>query len=195
MPLSTTLVNGTTYYASQTIGALESTTRTPVLVNVSNIAFTLASKIDNNCVVGNMGSATVNAATGGNAPYTYNWTPGNPTGDGTTTITGLAAGTYTCTVTDAIGCTKEVNVEILQGNTTINFIGSYQNNITCHNGNDGSVGMNPPTGGVAPYTYSWSHDPLNTTLFASDLSAGAYICTATDSNGCSGSLSVYIGES
>ena len=187
LPNSTPLLNGTTYYATQTIGTLESRLRTAVLVNVSNITFTLASKIDNNCVVGNMGSATVNPATGGIAPYTYNWIPGNPNGDGTTTITGLSAGLYTCIVTDAIGCTKNVAVEILQGNTTINFIGSYQNNVTCFNGNDGSVGMNLPTGGVAPYTYTWSHDALNTSLTASGLTAGSYTCTATDANGCQGS--------
>jgi hypothetical protein len=50
------------------------------------------------------GAASVNPATGGTGPYTYNWTPGNPTGDGTTNVTGLTAGTWTCTVTDANSC-------------------------------------------------------------------------------------------
>ena len=46
------------------------------------------------------GSATVTAG-GGQAPYTYLWSNGGTTA----TIMGLAAGTYTVTVTDANGCT------------------------------------------------------------------------------------------
>ena len=55
-------------------------------------------------------SITVTGATGTPA---YNWTPGNPIGDGTASITGLIAGTYTCTVTDA-ACTKTIEVVITE---------------------------------------------------------------------------------
>ncbi len=48
------------------------------------------------------------SATGGTAPYTYRWT-GNRTG---ATITGLAAGTYTVTATDANGCTDTASETI-----------------------------------------------------------------------------------
>ena len=50
----------------------------------------------------NNGSATVTPA-GGTPGYTYDWN-GTPAGDGTATITGLVAGTYTVTVTDANLC-------------------------------------------------------------------------------------------
>jgi hypothetical protein len=43
------------------------------------------------------------AVTGGSAPYTYSWAP---TGGSTAQINGLTAGTYTCTITDANGCTR-----------------------------------------------------------------------------------------
>ena len=46
------------------------------------------------------GSATVNPS-GGNAPYTYQWTPG---GDTTSSITAQCPGAYTVCVTDADGC-------------------------------------------------------------------------------------------
>ena len=48
------------------------------------------------------GSATANV-TGGTSPYTYLWTPGSQTNS---TATGLAAGNYTVTVTDANGCSR-----------------------------------------------------------------------------------------
>ncbi|MFN5795354.1 MAG: T9SS type A sorting domain-containing protein [Bacteroidota bacterium] len=46
------------------------------------------------------GTATA-VVTGGTAPFSYVWTPGNLTG---ATVAGLTAGGYTCTVTDANGC-------------------------------------------------------------------------------------------
>ena len=46
------------------------------------------------------GSATVTAV-GGTPAYTYNWLPSGGT---LATATGLTAGTYTVTVTDANGC-------------------------------------------------------------------------------------------
>jgi len=55
------------------------------------------------------GTATV-TVTGGDPPYTYLW---NDAGAQTTaTATGLPAGSYTCTVTDASGCITIVNVTV-----------------------------------------------------------------------------------
>lgn len=41
------------------------------------------------------------------------------------------------------------------------------------------------SGGVAPITYSWSHDPQFSDAIALDLEAGEYTVTATDANNCS----------
>ncbi|MBK8556396.1 MAG: hypothetical protein IPL65_11800 [Lewinellaceae bacterium] len=49
--------------------------------------------------------------TGGTSPYTYNWGVGQPT---TQDRTGLAAGTYTVTVTDANNCTAVLSKTITQ---------------------------------------------------------------------------------
>lgn len=53
------------------------------------------------------GTATVNA-TGGAQPYSYAWSNGQTT----KTATGLTAGTYTVTVTDANGCTVQGSIII-----------------------------------------------------------------------------------
>ncbi len=60
------------------------------------------------CYGSSDGSATVSIS-GGTAPYTYLW---SPNGETTPTATGLTAGTYTVTVTDANGAvtTKVFNV-------------------------------------------------------------------------------------
>jgi hypothetical protein len=62
------------------------------------------------CKGGKDGAASI-TVTGATGTPTYNWTPGNPVGDGTASISGLTAGTYTCTVTDA-ACTKTIEVVV-----------------------------------------------------------------------------------
>lgn len=57
---------------------------------------------------GNNGEASVTAA-GGTGNYTYFW---NANGETTATITGLPAGTYSCTIGDAAGCAGDLIVEV-----------------------------------------------------------------------------------
>lgn len=59
-------------------------------------------------MMGMDGTASVVAA-GGTAPYTYSWLPSGGNG---ATATGLSAGTYTVTVTDANGCSANQQVTV-----------------------------------------------------------------------------------
>jgi hypothetical protein len=59
-------------------------------------------------LLGADGTATVNVS-GGTAPYTYSWTPG---GESTPSISGLVAGLYMVTVTDANGCSVTVEEQV-----------------------------------------------------------------------------------
>ena len=95
------------------------------------------------------GQATVTAS-GGTAPYTYSWAP---SGGNAATATGLVAGNYSCLITDANGCAITKNFTIT-GAITITATTS-QVNILCNGGNTGSASV-VPTGGIAPYTYTWS---------------------------------------
>lgn len=72
------------------------------------------SKTDVSCNGLSNGAASINIPSGGVSPYTYNWTPGNPTGDGTTSISGLTAGTWICNVSDANGCPGSLSFTINQ---------------------------------------------------------------------------------
>lgn len=56
---------------------------------------------------------------------------------------------------------------------------SVAGNVTCYGGSNGSVTVSV-VGGVAPFTYSWSTIPIQTTQTATGLPAGSYTVTVTD---------------
>lgn len=129
------------------------------------------------CSGGNTGSATVTPS-GGSSPYTYNWTPSGGTN---ATASGLAAGSYTCTITDANGCSTTQSVTITQP-TAITSSVSAQANVLCNGGNSGSASITA-AGGTPGYTYSWAPSG-GSAANAGSLTAGIYTCTITDANGC-----------
>ncbi|MBI3502904.1 MAG: T9SS type A sorting domain-containing protein [Bacteroidetes bacterium] len=63
-------------------------------------------------------------------------------------------------------------------------IGCYQyKNASCPTCADG-IGHSYASNGTAPYTYSWSTSPVQTTSAATGLLPGSYTVCATDANGC-----------
>ena len=58
----------------------------------------------------------------------------------------------------------------------------------CAGGNDGFVSV-AVTGGIVPYTYSWGTVPVQIGATATNLVAGTYTLTITDSIGCSATVS------
>ncbi|MEO5642074.1 MAG: PKD domain-containing protein [Bacteroidia bacterium] len=135
------------------------------------------------CNGGCNGTATVTVG-GGTPPYTYLWSPTGGTGS---TESGLCAGTYTCTVTDANGCTITQVVTITQP-TALTAITSFVSS-TCGNANGSATAT--PSGGVGSYTYLWTPSG-QTTATATGLLAGPYSCDITDFNGCVITVSVTV---
>lgn len=120
------------------------------------------------------GSATV-SVTGGTAPYTYSWAP---TGGNAATATGLPQGSYTCSITDASGCTLQQPATIASsGNLSVY---TWSTPDTCPSPS-GFV-YSSVIGGNAPYTYLWSNGATTATL--SNVAAGTYSVTVTDNAGC-----------
>jgi len=121
---------------------------------------------------------------GGTPPYTYLWNTGGTTAQ----ITGLPAGTYTVTVTDANGCT-------VAGSTTVFFwdegvwIMDNSVNVTCFGLNNGSIQASGMSG-TPPYTFHWSNGANTPDI--TNLAPGTYTVTVTDANGCSNTHTVTI---
>ncbi|HKK60457.1 MAG TPA: gliding motility-associated C-terminal domain-containing protein, partial [Salinivirga sp.] len=139
------------------------------------------------CAGNPTGSATV-VASGGNAPYTYNWSDGNtgPSNDS------LSAGWYYITITDLNSCEHVDSVEIRTlYDLQIAFSDTVQ--ITCNpeNMGDSTGGITvTPTGGEPPYTYTWSSSDGNDSI-ATNLVAGWNYVTVSDPN-CSAVDSVFL---
>jgi len=128
------------------------------------------------CNSSNSGSASATAS-GGTGPYTYAWTP---VGGTNANITGLTAGTYTSTVTDASGCSTTASVTITQP-TAVAVTDSIVN-LPCNGTAKGKV-FAMVSGGTGSYTYNWSGG-LGTNSSITGLTAGSYTVTVTDANGC-----------
>lgn len=112
---------------------------------------------------------------GAAAPVTYLWS----TGDTTAVVTGLSAGVYTVDILDGAGCPAELVATISQPAVLLANLSATAE--TALGANDGTAAASP-TGGVAPYSFSWNNNA--TTQSIAGLSPGAYTVTVTDQNGC-----------
>lgn len=127
------------------------------------------------CFGDSNGTATA-AGFGGTAPYTYLWS----TNATTATATGLQAGTYSVKITDANGCFGTETVTITQPTALTDTF--TIKNVSCKNGNDGSIEIKP-SGGTAPYSYTWGHTTTDTAK-VEGLVAGTYNVIVKDANNC-----------
>jgi gliding motility-associated-like protein len=104
--------SNTTYTITVTdaIGATATATAVATVGGVSSITATILNIVNNSCNGDSKGSATVSAS--GGSGYIYSWST-NPVQTGQT-ATGLSAGTYTVTVSDANSCPIQKTVTITE---------------------------------------------------------------------------------
>ncbi len=145
------------------------------------IAVAISNVINTVCFGDTTGAATA-IVTDGIFPYTYFWNTVPP--QLTATASNLPAGNYTVTVTDSIGCQDTENVIISGSPSALTVSITGQVNIACFGQTTGSASVSV-SGGILPYSYSWNTIPVQTTDTASNLPAGNYTVTVTDSIGCS----------
>ncbi|MBP6730542.1 MAG: DUF5011 domain-containing protein [Chitinophagales bacterium] len=134
------------------------------------------------CFGQSTGSITATATGGSN--YSYAWSNGGPN---SATISNLAAGNYRVTVTSGGGQTATATIDVTQPSTALT-VSANATATTC----TGSTGTATATasGGTAGYTYVWSNSASGATI--SNLAAGTYRVTVTDSKGCTATASVSV---
>ncbi|MBP6810568.1 MAG: hypothetical protein KA138_03580, partial [Saprospiraceae bacterium] len=124
------------------------------------------------------------STTDGTAPYTYVWSNNQTDED----ISSLAAGTYTCTVTDAFDCVTVVEAVVTESPEL--SVSAFGGILTCV-----APSVVIPTtvnGGTSPYIYLWSDGA--TTAEPTVNSAGSYTVTATDFQGCTATAQTTVNQ-
>lgn len=155
----------------------------PTAITIPNPSTT-----DLNCYGGNSGAIS-STAIGGTGTLNYQW---NPTQSNSGTINNLSAGNYILTVTDANSCSATATYTITQP-SQLALANLSVTAVSCGGEDDGSI-TSIASGGVPNYTYSWSHDNMLNSTTANYLSAGTYVQTVTDANGCTASTTLIVTE-
>jgi hypothetical protein len=154
------------------------------LLELSNLA-AVANGTDVLCNSAQTGNLEISAANGV-TPYTYQWLG---TANTSTYVTSVGPGTYTCVVTDALGCTDTVATVLAVSNLSATASSS---NPLCSGTNTGSVTV-AASGGTGPYAYDWAGSTASNTVL-SGLGEGSYSVVVTDAYGCSTSASATVNE-
>lgn len=191
------ITNTTTFTVNYTNGTND-TVSAQVTVIVDGVTTPTISTTTEPCLGSNQGSVTMTAV-GGTGPYTFhvtgpssynNTSSANPT----KTLSNLAPGNYSVTITDNAGCAITAAFTINPGPVCCSVTASGTN-LSCNSANapcNGQVTCTP-AGGVSPYTYQWytgaSVIPGNiiagaTTQTIGGKCAGTYTVQVTDNTGC-----------
>ncbi|MBP6810437.1 MAG: T9SS type A sorting domain-containing protein [Saprospiraceae bacterium] len=144
--------------------------------------------IQPNCSNANNGSLSA-MVTGGTAPYTYLWSNGATTAE----ISGLAAGEYSSTITDALGCDLSLADTILNPSAITAVPTSIEQP---HQGqSDGAVFLDV-AGGNGLYSYVWllNGAPFVNSEDLTNAPAGDYTLVISDGNGCTASFDFTLTE-
>lgn len=126
------------------------------------------------CYGASTGAVSI-AVSGGTGPYTYLWSNSATTQN----ISGVPAGSYSVTVTDANGCTGSTNATVNQPASALSV--GETHTPTCLGSPDGTITLTV-SGGTAPYTYLWNDNDTNQNR--TGLAAGTYTVTVKDANNC-----------
>jgi len=156
----------------------------PAPLNITSVlSVSPAGSFNINCN-GGTGAIDISVTGGSEGSYVYKWNAsdgGSGIVDGLQDQASLTAGRYHLEVEDIYGCLAVYDTVLTEPDEISSIL--VPTNITC-----GAVGLDngsidlTVSGGVAPYTFTWSNGI--TTEDISGLSEGSYIVTIRDANNC-----------
>lgn len=142
------------------------------------------------------GESTGSIATeieGGEAPYTIQWSGPDGFVSQDENLSELAAGTYTATVEDAIGCVATFTAEVEESPEMV--LTADVDNLSCFGEADGGISIDV-TGGIPPFHVEWEGPEgfAEEGETIENLSAGTYTAVVTDALQCTATLTVEVEE-
>ena len=114
--------------------------------------------------------------TGGTPPHSWLW----GMGDTLSSLTGLAQGDYPVLIRDKNNCSITDTLRIGTRWLPLQILASVTD-LKCHGSSDGQILLNV-SGGLPPYLFHWNTGISSSSL--SQLTAGTYTVTVTDSSNC-----------
>lgn len=178
----TSLSAGTYYVTVTDEGGCSAQTSNFIILDSNSLDFGFYTVPNSACAItGNpIGKIYITGQTG-TPPYTYIWS-NNATGS---TITGLTSGNYSCTVTDANGCTATKNTTVIDV-PSLGLVSFSAETPSCFNA-DGALKI-IISGGTAPYYYSASTGNVDISYAQNftleNIPAGNYGFVVTDAGLC-----------
>jgi gliding motility-associated-like protein len=193
------LTYGNTYTVTITDAYGCTATNSATIDSTSYNALTATGLAAPNCFGGNNGSATADYPAIEKAAfitkYTWDYT-GAPT---TELATNITSGAHTVFATFVNGCLSNIATATVPDNSaaiTFSLASSPSNGYQCANDRNGTISVNNPQGGTAPYTYTWEANTriLNNSGASVERVFGnfIYIVTVTSANGCRATKSITI---
>lgn len=117
-------------------------------------------------------------------PFTYLWNTGNAT----LNLSGLSAGTYCITITDATGIPYIPDCFTITEPPLLNLTMSVSD-VSTLGGQDGSIDLSVQ-GGTSPYSFTWSNGAITEDLI--NISEGDYSVTVIDNHSCETSEEFFV---
>ncbi|MGB4960372.1 MAG: gliding motility-associated C-terminal domain-containing protein, partial [Saprospiraceae bacterium] len=153
-------------------GTATVTQPTPIVIPTASVV--------TNAICNDKGSINISTTSGGNGGFTYVWSSTLGT---TANPTNINAGTYTVTVTDSKSCTATASFTVTnQPNVLTIPTTNTITNVICTT--KGAINITGITGGTGALSYAWTSS-LGNTANPTNLDAGTYTVTVTDTKGCS----------
>jgi large repetitive protein len=121
------------------------------------------------------------AGNGNLSLYTYAWSV--PTPPNATALTDVGAGTYTVTISDAVGCNNTVSVVVTSPAEVVPHI--TLGLLKCFGDSDATITLDSVSGDFPVQSIAWSNASSSPSAIT-NLSAGTYSILVTDLNGCTG---------
>ena len=181
MPLVTTTYSVT---VTDAVGCIGEATLT-ITVN-PNPEVSITTDRDTICAGENANlSAT---GSGGQPPYTFNWSDGSSGANPTVSPTETTI--YTVTITDENGCTSVSDPLTIVVNPRPEVSADATEPVICVGASTTLLGN--AQGGTPPYTFEWSNGISDQTQVVSPVITTTYTLTVTDANGCQNEASVTI---
>lgn len=165
---------------------------TAVVVGKTAVTIT-PTQVNPSCNGYKNGSITL-AVSGGVAPLSYLWSNGKTT----QSLNNIGAGSYSVTVTDAVGCTTTASYTVTEPATlslTLSKTDDTDPSTMVSNG----TATASPSGGTPTYSYTWAKSGDNSwsdpgTATITGLARATYVVTVTDTKGCTRTDSIRVWE-